>query len=286
VNLGGKILIWLRPEAWARRLLGLWRVPRLEDLTSETERAFCLRELEDARKNCGFVALSGFFRWRLMLGMVRSIGRPLRILDVGCAFGDLALELAEAGHEVVASDLRGEVLEYSKRRYRRGSIRWVCANAEKLPFARVFDLVILGELVEHAAHPDRILSSAASVVTPGGHLLITTPNWHCFSNRLPSYGQTGDAGELESKQYRPDGDGHLFLFKAGELEALVRKAGLQPGPVRYHSSPFANGSAKFRYVGRYLPVGILQFLEGVVRRLPRVRSRLCSGLTIVARVPN
>jgi len=193
-------LIWLRPQAWARRLLALWRVPRLEDLTSETERAFCERELEDSRKNHGFVAISGFFRWTLMLDMVRSVGRPLRILDVGCAFGDLALELAETGHDVVASDLRGEVLEYSKRRHRRGNIRWVCANAENLPFDRVFDLVILGELLEHAAHPDRILSSAASVVTPGGHLLITTPNWHCFSNRLPSYGETAESEDLEARQ--------------------------------------------------------------------------------------
>jgi 2-polyprenyl-6-hydroxyphenyl methylase/3-demethylubiquinone-9 3-methyltransferase len=261
------------------------RVPRLEDLTNETERGFCKGDHRTAEENFGFVALGRYLRLLLTVGMANRLGRNLRILDGGCGGSDAALALAKAGHDVVGVDLRPDALVYSRRKYDGGKIEWICANVEQLPFGREFDLVILSEILEHAAHPDRMLSAAAAVVKPGGHILITTPNWEFFANRLQSLAELVPDAEAESKQYREDADGHLFIFKAEELRSLIRGAGLELGRIRFHNSPFANGSGKFRYVGRFLPVAALQALEATTCRLPWVRRKVCLELAALARVP-
>src|SRR3989338_7188720 len=63
-----------------------------------------------------------------------SRGKILTILDIGCAQGNLALILAEKGHKVVAVDIRNDFIEYSKFKYERGDIKWICSNIEDCNF--------------------------------------------------------------------------------------------------------------------------------------------------------
>src|SRR5215831_15156142 len=43
-----------------------------------------------------------------------------RVLDVGCAQGNISLELGERGYSVVALDLRAAFLRFLGRKYERG----------------------------------------------------------------------------------------------------------------------------------------------------------------------
>jgi 2-polyprenyl-6-hydroxyphenyl methylase/3-demethylubiquinone-9 3-methyltransferase len=223
-----------------------------------------------------------------MRGLIRRLhpaspdGPALKILDVGCAQGNLALMLAEDGHDVVAADLRPEFLHYVRRKYERGRLALVALNAEHLPFKPVFDLVVLGELLEHAAHPDQLLTAAGNVLRPGGAVLVTTPNGRFLLNRLPVYEEARTRAELESHQFAPDADGHLFLLTSKELTGLAEEAGLQTHLLRYFNSPFATGLVKWRHVGRLMPPTVSRMLEKLVSSLPWVRTRLCSGLALLA----
>jgi SAM-dependent methyltransferase len=147
------------------------------------------------------------------------------VTELGCAQGNISLLLAELGYRATAVDLNATFLRYSQAKYERGNIKWHLANIENhglLPESQ--DMVILGEVVEHCAYPERIAEKSLQLLAPGGHLLITTPN-HSFlgGQRLPSFGQIlrrNSRADLEARQFGPDGKDHLFLFTRGELRLL------------------------------------------------------------------
>ncbi len=66
-----------------------------------------------------------------------GISRGQRVLDVAAGTGNVAIRAAEAGAEVVASDLTAENFDAGRREARaRGvELEWVEADAEALPFA-------------------------------------------------------------------------------------------------------------------------------------------------------
>ena len=100
-----------------------------------------------------------------------GIGPGQRVLDVAAGTGNVAIRAAEAGAEVVASDLTPENFEAGRREARsRGvELEWVEADAEALPFADgAFDVVTssVGAIFapDHQAVADELLR----VCRPGG----------------------------------------------------------------------------------------------------------------------
>ncbi len=83
------------------------------------------------------------------------------------------------------------------------------------------------EIVEHVAHPDDFIQHLACFVKPDGYLVVTTPNGAYLRSRLPSFSQCADPVQFERMQFKPDADGHIFLFDTAELSALAGNAGLQ-----------------------------------------------------------
>ncbi len=159
----------------------------------------------------------------------KSIPYGGKILDLAAAQGNFSLSLAEMGYEVTWNDLRDELADYVRLKQEKGTIHFVPGNIFKLPFKKEFDAVILCEVIEHVAHPDELLKVAASFLKDGGYMILSTPNAdYCVSN-LPSYRVGMDTTQLESLQFRPNSDGHLFLFDKSGLESLAKEAGLQEG---------------------------------------------------------
>jgi len=94
-----------------------------------------------------------------------------RVLDLGCATGDYALELQREGHEVVGADIHPGYVEAARRRGLQAHL-----VSDRLPFDdRSFDTVLLFEVVEHAEDPAALLREAARVGRR--NILLTVP--HC-----------------------------------------------------------------------------------------------------------
>src|SRR5918998_2732612 len=73
-----------------------------------------------------------------------EIGPGMRVLDVAAGTGNAAIEAAERGASVVASDLTPELLDAGRRRAEAAGVEleWVEADAENLPFGdESFDVV-------------------------------------------------------------------------------------------------------------------------------------------------
>lgn len=101
-----------------------------------------------------------------------------RVLDVGAGTGNVALRAAEAGADVVASDLTPELFEAGRREAReRGvTVEWLTADAEALPFGDdEFDVVVSSIGAMFAPDHRATARELARVCRPGGRIGMI--NW-------------------------------------------------------------------------------------------------------------
>lgn len=112
------------------------------------------------------------------------MGKPARILDLGCGAGYnvKALRVLYPEVEITGIDLydTSQIPELSV--YRK-----VDLDLGKLPFPdEHFDSVIITHVLEHLAQPLKLASEMARVLKKGGIIYIETPNW--TSLWIPSFG--------------------------------------------------------------------------------------------------
>lgn len=208
---------------------------------------------------------------------------PLRILDVGCAQGTLALLLAEAGHDVTALDLRREFLDYAQGRYESGTIRFIQGNALELNLSDSFDLVFSNQILEHLVYPVELIQGLARLLKSGGRVVATTPNGRYLKNRLPSFYELGDVAQYEDRQFFSDGDGHFFAYQPEELEDVFEQAGLVGVDVIPYATPWISGHLKFRYLHGRVPAALLRALDRLTLAAVGVRSRWAYQLMALGR---
>jgi ubiquinone/menaquinone biosynthesis C-methylase UbiE len=99
------------------------------------------------------------------------IGPGQRVLDVAAGTGNVAIRAAEAGAEVVASDLTPESLAAGEREARERGVEldWVVADAQDLPFADgEFDVVTSSFGAMFAPDHRAAAAELLRVCRPGG----------------------------------------------------------------------------------------------------------------------
>jgi len=210
--------------------------------------------------------------------------KPLKILDIGCAQGTLALTLAEHGHHVTAVDIRPQFLEYARSRHVSGDVTFLVANALEDDLGTGFDLIFANQIVEHLVYPVELCRRLATAARPGGRIVMTTPNGHYVKNNLPSFAALGNPAEWEHMQFTADGDGHFFAYRADELKRVFVEAGLQQVECRTFESPVISGHMKFRHLHPLLPYAFLKRFDRLVAALPLcnrylTHQLLCQGST-------
>jgi ubiquinone/menaquinone biosynthesis C-methylase UbiE len=104
----------------------------------------------------------------------------MRVLDVAAGTGNAAIPAAQAGADVIASDLTPEIMEAGRDRARAEghTLQWVEADAEHLPFEDAsFDVVMSSIGAMFAPHHQEVADELVRVCRPGGTigLLSWTP---------------------------------------------------------------------------------------------------------------
>jgi SAM-dependent methyltransferase len=110
------------------------------------------------------------------------VGGPgLRVLDLGCRDGALTRAYLN-GNAVTGVDADRAALA----RAARLGIDTIWADLDQaLPLEDAsFDVVVLGEVLEHLRHPERTFAEARRVLAPGGTLVGSVPNSHRLKARL------------------------------------------------------------------------------------------------------
>jgi 2-polyprenyl-3-methyl-5-hydroxy-6-metoxy-1,4-benzoquinol methylase len=232
---------------------------------------------------------SAFGRMRSLLAVQDALRlKPKRVLEVASGGCGLAACLAKAGCSVVVNDLREDVTREAISEYSTGeALQFIGGNLFDLSTEQTgkFDLVIASEVIEHVAHPLDMLTHLREFLEPDGHMLLTTPNGLYFRNKRPTYSQVADFNELESRQFMPDADGHLFLFTPKELSELVVMAGLRVKQLNCWGSPMLSGHLGLRFIAWSGMARVAYQAERFAQHLSSVkRARICTALSAILQV--
>jgi SAM-dependent methyltransferase len=144
-----------------------------------------------------------------------------RLLEVGCASGWLLQHAAERGWTVTGVELSGDAVAHARTlgvTVHQGALEDVT-----LPEGG-FDLVYMGDVLEHVPDCRDSAARIARLLAPGGHFFLRGPiTTHSIARTLAltAYGVAGREIVLREPPY------HLWEFTPAPLERLMRKVGLE-----------------------------------------------------------
>ncbi len=154
---------------------------------------------------------------RLLEGELRG-----RLLDIGCAGGELAAVLMASGWQVEGVEREAVLVEAAQAR----GIPVRCADFDREPFpwgSATFDAAVAGEVIEHVIDTDHLLQEVARVLRPGGILVITTPNLASLENRIRLL-----VGRYPMwMDYQVQGTGHLRYYTPRILRCQLEQHGFR-----------------------------------------------------------
>jgi ubiquinone/menaquinone biosynthesis C-methylase UbiE len=181
------------------------------------ERAEVVHEVVEAKRS----AVCYAFMVGLVTKRTNKVGDK-RILDIGCGDGSFAIRLRKYS-EVFGIDISQKAIDLARKAglsaYRTDISR------EKLPFgSEYFDVVYMGDVIEHLLNPDFAICEVLRVLKQGGFLVLSTPNLASWLNRLllflglqPRYSEVSTVkqfGRFGRQDFAPVGHLRLFTYRA------------------------------------------------------------------------
>ncbi len=107
---------------------------------------------------------------------LRIVGAGHRVLEVGCSTGYVTEHLVAAGNTVVGVEIDPEAALLAERFAERVHV----ADLDLVPVSSVeherFDVIVLGDVLEHLRDPDAALRDLLTLLDPDGRVVISIPN--------------------------------------------------------------------------------------------------------------
>jgi 2-polyprenyl-3-methyl-5-hydroxy-6-metoxy-1,4-benzoquinol methylase len=147
---------------------------------------------------------SGAFRW---------VPEKVRILDIGCGFGQTLLYHRNRGCDVAGTELDENAREVAS--LHQLDVRIGAFSADVFEEAS-FDVVTLDQVMEHLQDPRQVLLDVRRVVRPGGRVIISTPRSRCINRVL--------FGQRWAHWHTPY---HLQFFTEPSMEKLAGQTGFK-----------------------------------------------------------
>lgn len=172
---------------------------------------------------------------------LKRTGAPSSFLDIGCGDGrylDLFTRRGISKDRIYGLDLSQEqVRRLHERGYQvyRRRVEECC----EIPTGSI-DLATMFHVIEHVADPVRVVSKIADWLSPGGALVIETPNLDSWDARL--FQQQWWGGYHIPR--------HWTLFEADSLARLLEQCGLQVKQCTYQTG-HASWMNSFHHAAKY-----------------------------------
>ncbi len=188
-------------------------------------------------------------------------GRPRQVLDVGCGTGTLQRRLEGLYDRYAGADVvRFESFP--------AKAEWVPVDVEsgRVPLPDGFaDVTLAVETIEHVENPRAFMRELVRLTSPGGWVIVTTPNQLSFLSKLTL---------VVKNQFNAFLDGcypaHLSALLESDLRRIAAECGLEAVRVTYSKHGRIPGT------GRHYP-----------RALSAAFSRaLSDNVLLMARIPH
>jgi ubiquinone/menaquinone biosynthesis C-methylase UbiE len=137
---------------------------------------------------------------------LERLGKPnLKVLDLGCGTGTFALQLAAAGHMVVAVDPSPMMVDYARHRPDSGSVEWIVGDALSPHLPTPFEAVTMtGHAFQCLSGDYEVRATLRAVHTSlgsGGRFMFETRN--PTIQPWTAWNPASSARLTQSEQYGP-----------------------------------------------------------------------------------
>lgn len=213
---------------------------------------------------------------RGLLDAFEALGSRGRLLDVGCASGWLLAHARARGWQAKGVELSDSAARFARERgldVFHGELL-----GAQLP-ASSFDLIYLGDVLEHVPDCRATLGEVARLLSPGGHLYLRGPiTTHSLARSLALavYDLLGRTIVLREPPY------HLWEFTPGPLRRLAREVGLQVVRLRQSKIPPGRAHGEKSALQRVA----MATLDAVNAPITALFGVLGDRVTLIARKPN
>jgi 2-polyprenyl-3-methyl-5-hydroxy-6-metoxy-1,4-benzoquinol methylase len=154
--------------------------------------------------------------------VARLVGGPsLRVLDVACGSGHLGAVLRAQGNYVEGIEISSQASEKARAVLDAVHTFDIENPWPRLPVA-AFDVVVLGEIVEHVFDPVALLRNTRAVLKDNGSIVLTTPNFMAWIHRLQFL-----FGRFRYQQHGTFDFGHIRWFTYDYLREVLNDAGFE-----------------------------------------------------------
>ena len=211
-------LVYQNPLSTAGDLLHLWPLPAREDGSEELEREWGER--------------AGKRRSQRFRQFLHSVGRPGRLLDIGCGYGFFLKLAQEAGWEAIGLELNQQAVAYAKDRLQ---VNALLGDPRHFHFPDAsFDLVTFWNVLDYVPDPLELLEEVHRVLKAGGHVFIRTPNftWHLQSFRLISLLRRLRGNDAFAQQPYFTFVFKVTSFSRATLRLLLERSGFVPVTIK------------------------------------------------------
>jgi SAM-dependent methyltransferase len=198
-----------------------------------------------------------------------------RLLEVGCASGWLLKHAAERGWQVTGVELSADAVAHARGLgldVHQGTL----ADAKLAPAA--YDLVFMGDVLEHVPDCRESAAQVADLLAPGGHFFLRGPiTTHSLARSLAlrGYRLAGATITLAEPPY------HLWEFTPGSLRRLMRTVGLEVVVMEQAKIPPGRPHGKKSAAQQ----AVLAVLDAVNVPITRAFNALGDRVVMVARRP-
>lgn len=198
--------------------------------------------------------------------LIESVVKPDDVvLDIGFYGQGITAHDTNSAHYLLkkrAAEVWGVDLEYDETIVDEPG-HYIRANAETFSIDKQFSVAFAGDLIEHLSNPGLFLDTVKKHVTPGGRLVLTTPNTFNLFNLTEKLTK-------DEPTVNPD---HTFYFNKKTLRVLLSKNGWEVESVDYLYSLGVIHKESWKK----------KILNLVYKLLSRRTSKFIETLVIVAR---
>ena len=138
--------------------------------------------------------------------LLRLVGRDQEVLEIGCATGYMTRVLAtRQGCRVTGFEINAEAARLAQPFLQRLITGDLERAADLAEIAGEFDVVLIGDVLEHLAAPGPALRAFRAHLRPGGRLIVSLPNvahWSIRRALLAGRWELTDVGLMDRTHLR------------------------------------------------------------------------------------
>jgi len=146
------------------------------------------------------------------------------ILDIGCGDGSISIPLLNARSTLTLLDISTAMLSLARSRVPAeylSRVTFVNQDFMEVPFEKnTFDLLICVGVLAHVASPQKVIAKLASILKPGGTLILECTDGFHFMGRINRF-RNQVAWIFRPPKYE------LNVLSAGEILAMAQREGLK-----------------------------------------------------------